>query len=159
MKRLFLLAAAAVLGCACAHTRAGEATAQASSSSPSATNVQPAGEAPLPGQAQPIYDNAQVRVSRLSISPGQRVTMPDTPNEMMYSLQDCSLRLESADGRTWDLNTKKDQVIWSDAAQRGAAATGDHACDLVLVEVKRPAAGAAGQGAAATPSGGVQTSP
>lgn len=164
MKRLLALAGAAALLAGCAHDRASQSQASIhppeSATAPAPRRVASTSEAPLPPQGQAVFENELVRVSRFKVAQGQQVPLPSTPDEMLYPLQDCRLRLDSVDGRSWEVQGKKDQVIWSDAAQRGATATGTQSCDFVLLEFKRAATGAPTQGVQTpAPQGGVETSP
>ncbi len=138
MKKLLALGAlAAVLG-GCAH-RQPEKTVQVQPQpeEPSAVTVESNAQTPASGQSRHIFENDRVRVTRFSLAEGQRVPLPSTPNEMIYPLQDCRVRLDSTDGRTWDMTQRKDQVIWSDAAQSAAETVGSSSCDFVLIEVKQ----------------------
>jgi hypothetical protein len=142
-KVLVVAVAAAVTLAGCAETHKNVPVAQASVTvPPGGAAVSAKNETPLPPDAKGLYENSKVRVSRFTIAPGRNVDLPSTPSGMIYALRDCKLRLDSVDGRSYEVDAKKDHVIWSDVAQRNAKAVAG-TCELLLVEVKPgPAVGA-----------------
>lgn len=150
MKRLPALAALAAVAAACAH--APQRTAQARPA-PSVVAL-PA----LPTGAKPLFENGKVRVSEIRLGPGRSMPLPLTPDQLIYSREACRLRLDSLDGRSWDVKADPDQVIWSDPAQREAQAVGSAPCDLVIIELKPGLAGPPAPPPRAPTTGSVQTS-
>ena len=88
-------------------------------------------------------DNAQARVLRVSYGPHEKSVMHSHPNAIAVFLTDGQVRFTLPGGKTQDATMKAGQVMWTPAATHLPENTGEKTLDLVLIELKGPAAKAA----------------
>ena len=85
-----------------------------------------------------VLDNAQVRVLRVLIKPGEKVAMHSHPPNVVYYLSDAKIRLSLSDGRVEDRTVKAGMAVWSDGALHAAENMGATELNEVQIELKGP---------------------
>jgi quercetin dioxygenase-like cupin family protein len=83
-----------------------------------------------------VLDNPRVRVFDVRFAPGQRAEMHSHPEHVVYVLDDASLRLTGADGKSQDVNVKAGQAIFLPAGPHAAENIGPKAAHNIVVELK-----------------------
>ena len=87
------------------------------------------------------FENDQVRVLRITYSPGEKSVMHEHPNAVAVFLTDVQGQFTFPDGKTQAMTTKGGQVLWTPEGKHLPANTGDKPFSLILVELKSTPAG------------------
>jgi quercetin dioxygenase-like cupin family protein len=83
-----------------------------------------------------VFENAAVRVLRVSVAPGQKTTMHEHPDNAVVVFTESKMRFTGADGRSMDTAVKANEAMWSPAGKHSGENTGTSAIDGVIVELK-----------------------
>lgn len=93
-----------------------------------------------------IFENQRVRVLEYTDKPGDRTTVHEHPDSVMYTLSSFRRRLHSGDLQR-DVEMEAGSTNWLPAQQHYGENIGNTATHAIFVELKQPAADAsAGQG-------------
>jgi len=82
------------------------------------------------------FENAQVRVLRITYGPGEKSVMHDHPASVAVFLTDHEVRFTLPDGKTEDAPGKAGDTRWSPAGKYLPQNAGSKRLELVLVELK-----------------------
>ncbi len=83
------------------------------------------------------FENANVRILRISYAPGEKSVMHDHPNSVAVFLTDGSSKMTTPDGKTQDMPIKAGTTQWTDAGSHLPQNSGKTRFELVLVELKK----------------------
>ena len=83
-----------------------------------------------------IMENDRVRVLEASFKPGDKATMHDHPDHVVYVLNDGKINIKSS-GKTDVLDLKKGQAIFLNAQSHEAENIGKTDLHLLVVELKK----------------------
>jgi quercetin dioxygenase-like cupin family protein len=83
------------------------------------------------------FENASVRVLRISYGPGEKSVMHDHPNAVAVYLTDGSTRMTTPDGKSQDMPIKAGATTWTPAGSHLPQNLGNKPFQLVLVELKK----------------------
>lgn len=86
------------------------------------------------------FENDQVRVLRVVYGPHEKSVMHEHPASVGVYLTDGHLRITMADGRSGEPYVKAGQAMWHPAGAHLIENLGDTRFELVLTELKTPAA-------------------
>lgn len=87
------------------------------------------------------FENAQVRVLRVTYAPNEKSVMHAHPASVVVFLTDAKVKFTLPDGKTKDMTVKAGTTQWNDAAKHLPENVGDKPFELILVELKgKPAA-------------------
>ncbi len=89
------------------------------------------------------FENDQVRVLRINYGPHEKSVMHSHPNSVATFLTDGHVQFTMPDGTKKEASVKAGQIMWEDAGPHLPENLGDAPFELVLVELKTPAAAAA----------------
>ena len=89
-----------------------------------------------------LVDNASVRVLKVGYAPGAKSPMHSHPDAMLVSLGDAKATFTFPDGKTQDIEVKKNAALYTPAFTHSPAA-GSTGVDAILVEFKAKAPGTA----------------
>ena len=107
-----------------------------------------------PDKYKVIFENDRVRVLEYRDKPGDRTSPHRHPDSVMYTLSSFERRLIHGD-RERDVQLEAGRVVWVAAQEHQGENIGTTESHSIFVELKEPAAGAAGdQAASLGPSGG-----
>lgn len=87
-----------------------------------------------------VLENDQVRVLRVHYSPGEKSVMHSHPSAVAVFLSDATGKFTFPDGTTKDIHHKAGDVVWNDGMTHLPENTGDKPYELIVVELKKPAA-------------------
>jgi quercetin dioxygenase-like cupin family protein len=82
------------------------------------------------------FENAQVRVLRVKVGPGEKSIMHRHPNAVAIFMTDVNGKFTFADGKTEDTTRKAGEVMWTPAITHLPENLGTEAFEVVLVELK-----------------------
>jgi quercetin dioxygenase-like cupin family protein len=86
------------------------------------------------------FENAQVRVLRVKVGPGEKSIMHRHPNAVAIFLTDVNGKFTFPNGTTQDLSRKAGDALWTPAITHQPENLGDQPFEVILVELKsRPA--------------------
>lgn len=88
------------------------------------------------------FENDHVRVLRITYGPNERSTMHEHPASVAVYLTDASVRFHAPDGTSVDVSSKADTHDWAPAGTHEPENLTDQSLELILVELKQPAAAA-----------------
>lgn len=83
------------------------------------------------------FENANVRILRISYAPGEKSVMHDHPNSVAVFLTDGNSKMTTPDGKTQDMPIKAGTTQWTDAGSHLPQNAGKTRFELVLVELKK----------------------
>jgi quercetin dioxygenase-like cupin family protein len=86
------------------------------------------------------FENAQVRVLRVHYGPKEKSVMHSHPGAVAVFLTEGKVKFTLPGGKTQDLTVKAGEARLTDAGAHLPENIGDKAFELVLVELKAPAA-------------------
>ncbi len=89
------------------------------------------------------FDNAQVRILRITIGPHEKTPMHEHPASAAVWLTDANGKLTSSDGKTEEFHMKAGQTQWSGPEKHWGENTSDKPLELIQVELKSSGAKAA----------------
>ena len=87
-----------------------------------------------------LTENSRVRVLRAHYAPGEKSVMHSHPDEVAVFLTGGKARFTFPDGKTLDVSNKPGDVQYSAATTHLPENTGDKAFDVIVIELKTPAA-------------------
>ena len=88
------------------------------------------------------YENAQVRVLRVTYPPNEKSVMHSHPNSVAVFLTDAKVKFTLPGGKTQDMTVKAGTTQWNAASKHLPENVGDKPFELILVEMKgKPGAG------------------
>lgn len=107
-----------------------------------ATAPQAGTGAPESAQASPehlkvVLDNEKIRVTKFEAEAGTEIPMHHHPDHVVYPLQDCTVTLGSAAGKTEKAELKTGQALWLEETDH-TTKVGDKKCDALIIELKPP---------------------
>ena len=87
-----------------------------------------------------VFENAQVRVLRITYGPHEKSVMHEHPDSVAVFLTDYRTKFIFPDGKTEESPGKAGESVWSKAGKHLPENTSDKAWELTLVELKGNAA-------------------
>jgi oxalate decarboxylase/phosphoglucose isomerase-like protein (cupin superfamily) len=96
-----------------------------------------------PAHYKVLVDNASVRVLKVDYPVGAKSQMHSHPDSMLVALGDAKATFTFPDGKTQDVELKKDAGLYTPAFTHAPANTGTTPVDAILVEFKTQAPGTA----------------
>jgi quercetin dioxygenase-like cupin family protein len=87
------------------------------------------------------FENAQVRVLRVTYPPNEKSVMHSHPNSVAIFLTDAKVKFTLPGGKTQDMTVKAGTSQWTAATKHLPENVGDKPFELILVEMKGKAAG------------------
>ena len=82
------------------------------------------------------FENAQVRVLRVKVGPGEKSIMHRHPNAVAIFMTDVNGKFTFPDGKTEDRASKAGDVLWTPAVSHQPENLGTEPFEVVLVELK-----------------------
>lgn len=82
------------------------------------------------------FENAQVRVLRIKVGPGEKSIMHRHPNAVAVFLTDLNGKFTFPGGKTENVTRKGGDVMWTPAVAHLPENAGDQPFELILVELK-----------------------
>jgi len=82
------------------------------------------------------FENAQVRVLRVKVGPGEKSIMHRHPNAVAIFMTDVNGKFTFPDGKTEDTARKAGDVMWTPAVTHLPENVGTAAFEVILVELK-----------------------
>ena len=82
------------------------------------------------------FENAEVRVLRISYGPHEKSVMHEHPNAVAVFLTNSKGKFTFPDGKTQAMVMKAGNAVWTPAGQHLPENTGDKPFELILVELK-----------------------
>ena len=83
-----------------------------------------------------IMENDKVRVLDVKFRPGDKAAMHYHPDHVVYVLNDGTIKITAADGKSMNVELKKGQAIWMQAGRHSAENIGKTESHNVVVELK-----------------------
>lgn len=84
-----------------------------------------------------VFENAKVRVLRVSYGPGETSVMHYDPDSVIVSLTGDDTRMTTPDGKSQVSAAKPGEVIWSPAGSRLPQNVSDKRDEVIIVELKK----------------------
>ena len=84
------------------------------------------------------FENAQVRVLRVKVGPGEKSIMHRHPNAVAVFMTDINGKFTFPDGKTEDTARKAGDVLWTPATTHQPENLGAQGFEVILVELKSP---------------------
>ena len=85
------------------------------------------------------FENAQVRVLRVKVGPGEKSVMHRHPNAVAIFVTDANGKFTFPDGTTRDLMGKAGEALWTPAITHMPENLSDQPFEVILVELKSKA--------------------
>jgi quercetin dioxygenase-like cupin family protein len=82
------------------------------------------------------FENAQVRVLRVKVDPGEKSIMHRHPNAVAIFVTELNGKFTFPDGTTQDVTRKAGDVMWTPAVTHQPENTGTQPMEVILVELK-----------------------
>lgn len=82
------------------------------------------------------FENAQVRVLRIKVAPGEKSVMHRHPNAVAVFLTDLNGKFTFPDGKTEPVTRKSGDTMWTPAVTHLPENPSDQPFELILVELK-----------------------
>jgi quercetin dioxygenase-like cupin family protein len=89
-----------------------------------------------PKTYQLLFENATVRVLRVTVAPGDKTTMHEHPDNAVIVFTDSKIRFTGADGKPVDAALKANEAMWSPAGKHAGENTGTGPIEGVIIELK-----------------------
>jgi quercetin dioxygenase-like cupin family protein len=83
-----------------------------------------------------LLENDRVRVFDVTFKPGQRAEMHDHPDHVVFIIDDATMRLTGADGKSQDVPLKGGQAIFLPAGPHAVVNIGKKVAHNIVVELK-----------------------
>jgi quercetin dioxygenase-like cupin family protein len=83
------------------------------------------------------FENAQVRVLRITYGPGEKSVMHEHPASVAVFLTDGNARFTLPDGTSQDVFSKAGTIEWDAGGRHLPENVGDKGFELILVELKK----------------------
>jgi quercetin dioxygenase-like cupin family protein len=90
-----------------------------------------------------LFENAGVRVLKISYAPGSKSVMHQHPDSIVVPLGNSSVRFQTPDGKSTDENMPSESAMYSPAGTHLPMNVGKTPVDAILVEFKTAAPGTA----------------
>ena len=87
-----------------------------------------------------VFENDQVRVLRIHYALGEKSIMHSHPDAVAVFLEDLTSKMTHPDGKSEEMSAKKGDAVFTPAGTHQPENIGKGPVDLVLVELKKPAA-------------------
>ena len=95
-----------------------------------------------PDKYHVIFENDRVRVLEYRDKPGEKTSLHDHPDAVMYPLSSFRRRFHSAAGPGPEATIEPGQLRWLDAQTHAGENIGDTPTHVIFVELKEPRPGA-----------------
>lgn len=82
------------------------------------------------------FENAQVRVLRVNVGPGEKSPMHGHPANVIVFLTDGHVKFTMPDGKTEEAHAKAGQVLWGEQVKHAGENLGDKPVEVIVVELK-----------------------
>jgi quercetin dioxygenase-like cupin family protein len=82
------------------------------------------------------FENAQVRVLRIKVGPGEKSVMHRHPDAVAIFLTDTNGKFTFPDGKTEPATRKAGEALWTPAITHMPENVGDQPFEVILVELK-----------------------
>ena len=82
------------------------------------------------------FENAQVRVLRVKVGPGEKSIMHRHPNAVAIFMTDVNGKFTFPDGKTEEMSRKAGEVLWTPAVTHQPENVGTTSFEVILVELK-----------------------
>jgi beta-alanine degradation protein BauB len=89
-----------------------------------------------PKHYQLMFENATVRVLRVTVAPGDKTVMHEHPDNAVVVFTDTKMRFTGADGKPVDAALKANEAMWSPAGKHAGENTGTGPIEGVIIELK-----------------------
>ncbi len=87
------------------------------------------------------FENAEVRVLRVTYGPHEKSPMHEHPANIVVFLTDAHVKFSYPDGKTEERHGKAGQVIWNAPVKHESENVGDKPSEVIQIELKaKPAA-------------------
>jgi len=83
-----------------------------------------------------VFENEQVRVSRITYAPGEKSVMHYHPDAVAVFTTDNKVNFTLPDGKVLETTAVKGQTIWTPAGNHLPQNVGDKSLEVILVEMK-----------------------
>src|SRR5438874_2190858 len=93
-----------------------------------------------PKHCSVVFENDQVRVLHIRYAPGEKSVMHSHPDSVAVFLEDQKAKMTHPDGKSEEMTGKKGEAMFTPAGVHLPENIGSGPIDLILVEVKKPAA-------------------
>ena len=87
-----------------------------------------------------VFENAEVRVLHIHYGVGEKSVMHSHPDSVAVFLEDQKAKMTHPDGKSEEMSGKKGEAIFTPAGAHLPENTGTGPIDVILVELKKPAA-------------------
>jgi quercetin dioxygenase-like cupin family protein len=82
------------------------------------------------------FENAQVRVLRVKVGPGEKSIMHRHPNAVAIFVTDVNGKFTFPNGTSQDVSRKAGETLWTPATTHQPENTSDQPFEVILVELK-----------------------
>lgn len=83
-----------------------------------------------------VFENATVRVLRVSVKPATKTTMHEHPDTVIVALSNARVKFTGADGKSVEAALKADEAMWAPAEKHMGENLEKTPVDVLLVELK-----------------------
>jgi beta-alanine degradation protein BauB len=83
-----------------------------------------------------VFENASVRVLRVTVKPGAKTTLHEHPDTVIVALSNARVRFTGADGKAVEAALKIDQAMWAPAEKHSGENLEKAPAEVILVELK-----------------------
>jgi quercetin dioxygenase-like cupin family protein len=87
-----------------------------------------------------VFENDEVRVLRIHYAPGEKSVMHSHPDSVAVFFEDQKAKMTYPDGKSEEMSPKKGDAVFTPAGAHLPENIGSGPIDLILVELKKPAA-------------------
>jgi len=87
------------------------------------------------------FENAQVRVLRVKVGPGEKSIMHRHPNAVAIFVTDVNGKFTFPDGKSEPTTRKAGEALWTPATTHLPENTGDQSFEVIVVELKSKPSG------------------
>jgi quercetin dioxygenase-like cupin family protein len=87
-----------------------------------------------------VFENDAVRVLRVHYAPGEKSVMHFHPDTVIVFMEDQKAKMTHPDGKSEEVSGKKGDAVFSPAGAHLPENIGSGPIDVILVELKKPAA-------------------
>ena len=93
-----------------------------------------------PQHYQVMFENDSVRVLHIHYAPGEKSVMHSHPDSVIVFLEDQKAKMTHPDGKSEEMSGKKGDAVFSPAGANLPENIGSGPIEVILVELKKPAA-------------------
>ena len=87
-----------------------------------------------------VFENDAVRVLHIHYPPGEKSVMHSHPDAVVVYLEDQKAKMTHPDGKSEEMSGKKGEAVFSPAGAHLPENIGSGPIEVILVELKKPAA-------------------